>query len=443
MALKQGLNFTASDAKKLLEKNDRQQDGVRTWQKIFGTTSLASNVQGDALAESYSDIIAQAYQSNYNQQNMLSNIGYNTNATNRFIDMTKQDLHNTYLKYVQNYRKDATTLADTYNSTFNALNEGLNERATNMADILSKGYDYLSTELYPANGYLDSIQSDVSKLDWLYNDDNTLKDWDTLSQSLVDDNGVLTDEGRQYFDLILNAQPQSFSTGNIDNNGNEIMARSFGQWLSDNHNELYNWYGGADAFNDTRASTNAGTIKSLLGLESDDQLYRGSEHINNLKDNSNLLTSVTSTVDKDGNKLYNINSDKIASDINRLKQTYGSTAFTDEMNDSINTSLREYNKWETLRKEIGGKNKSGLLSYLLNYVDITNVKDLQSALSRKGASYLYDIYSGMTDDGRTVEESSTTFKNNYNKASNDLGKIMTDVFDKVQNNAKYNGKTGR
>ena len=35
MALQYGMNITASDMRSLLEKNDKQQSGVRTWRQLF------------------------------------------------------------------------------------------------------------------------------------------------------------------------------------------------------------------------------------------------------------------------------------------------------------------------------------------------------------------------------------------------------------------------
>ena len=40
MRLQYGMNITASNMRNILEKNDKQQNGVRTWRQLFGNASL-------------------------------------------------------------------------------------------------------------------------------------------------------------------------------------------------------------------------------------------------------------------------------------------------------------------------------------------------------------------------------------------------------------------
>ena len=68
MALQYGMNFLASDMRNILEQHRDVQNGVRTWQKLFGNASLGNQAQVGALKADYTDAITQAYKSNQHQE---------------------------------------------------------------------------------------------------------------------------------------------------------------------------------------------------------------------------------------------------------------------------------------------------------------------------------------------------------------------------------------
>jgi hypothetical protein len=72
---------------------------------------------------------------------------------------------------------------------------------------------------------------------------------------------------------MFNAQTQGYLTSE----GN--VTRGFDQWLSDTDAELRDWAVTGDAYNYTKAGTNFGTAKSLLGLESTDQSHSQPEYV--------------------------------------------------------------------------------------------------------------------------------------------------------------------
>ena len=67
MALIRGLNLPSSQVKQMLEQNEKQQSGVRTWRQLFGGASLGFNAKSDAITTDYSGSMAEAYKSNFEQ----------------------------------------------------------------------------------------------------------------------------------------------------------------------------------------------------------------------------------------------------------------------------------------------------------------------------------------------------------------------------------------
>ena len=77
MALQYGVNITASDMRSILEKNDKQQSGVRTWRQLLGNASLGYQSQLDKNKSYYNDAMLQAYKSNFAQNNNIIGAGIN------------------------------------------------------------------------------------------------------------------------------------------------------------------------------------------------------------------------------------------------------------------------------------------------------------------------------------------------------------------------------
>jgi hypothetical protein len=99
-----------------------------------------------------------------------------------------------------------------------------------------------------------------------------LLSWDEISVKMFNPDGSLNREGVKFFDQIFNATPQGYVTGE------GVNTRSFGQWLSDTNNDLYNWWTSEDTFNYNFAGTNKGTSNILTGRESTDDVYGAYEY---------------------------------------------------------------------------------------------------------------------------------------------------------------------
>ena len=299
MPLQYGLNINKSDMMKMLEQNDKQQDGVRTWRKLFGYAGLGANAQSDAITSQYTDAIAQAYKANFEQQNAMYSSGLGSGAVKEALALTRQELQNTYANYLSNYQSNMGDVQEAYSNEVGAIQDDLETRAQNFADLYNSAYTYLSEELFGAQGTeLDydnmtpivegkntkdpkvtgyaptEMQLDYMTehgLDWLKNEDGTLKSWAEIGPLLLAEDGTFSEQGRMFFDQMFNASSAELSNfTRTDDEGVEHKVRGFDEWLSEYNPELRDWWASGDSFNYNFAGSNAGSAKAYAGMDSTD-----------------------------------------------------------------------------------------------------------------------------------------------------------------------------
>lgn len=275
MGLQYGVNITSSDMRNMLEKNDKQQSGVRTWRQLFGNASLGYQGQADSLKSYYSDAMAEAYKSNFAQQNNIVGSGLNVGATQGLLSLNRQNLQETYNNFIKNYGTNLQTAKDTYGAEITDINKGLTERSDNFAKLYNNAYNYLSEELAGStNGSLQNYL-DANNMGWMYEGegaDRKLASWDNIASKFKNGDGGLNKEGIKFFDQVFNARTEGFTKETGDS------AKSFGAWLSGKDNDLYNWLGSQDLFNYNLAGTNLGTANITTKRESTDDTYNKFEY---------------------------------------------------------------------------------------------------------------------------------------------------------------------
>ena len=130
--------------------------------------------------------------------------------------------------------------------------------------LTDKGIAY-----FDATNYLSS-----TGLDWMrYNEEDEkaglgvareLKSDADLDKLLFASGGELTDKGIAYFDALLNAETQGYTT--LKDTGT-AATKGFDEWLSSTDADLREWLVSSDDFNYNKAGTNRGTINILTGRE--------------------------------------------------------------------------------------------------------------------------------------------------------------------------------
>lgn len=298
MALQYGLNITASDMRSILEKNDKQQSGVRTWRQLLGNASLGYQSQLDKNKSYYNDAMLQAYKSNFAQNNNIIGAGINAGGTKNLMGDNRLELQNIYENYVKNYLSAGQSASEDYSDEVSAIQEGLTERAEKYSSLYNSAYKYLSEELYNAsltnlgeptydkdgnviyNNPINTNYLEDRGMDWMLERDSDgnilgLSSWDKISSKLKNSDGSLNENGTKFFDQLFNASPNDYI-----NNLTSEDSKTFGKWLSDTDNELYNWLASKDLFNYNFADTNFGSAKNILGMESTDSTAGSTEYIN-------------------------------------------------------------------------------------------------------------------------------------------------------------------
>lgn len=378
MALKYGMNITASDMKALLEKNDKLQTGVRTWRQLFGNASLGYNAQSDALSTYYGDAISKAYASSFKQNDAIIGAGLNTGMTKEMLANSRNDLHAAYETYVHNYNRDAEQIAENYSNEVGVIDEALTQRATNFSKLYNSAYKYLSDELFGSvrnakgnasngatpiyegkgknakvTGYSDVTYDymDEHGLSWLYetdeNDERKLRSWESISHDLMNEDGTLTKKGVMFFDQMFNTPYEEYVRTGKD--GEEIAVRSFDKWLSDTDGELRDWWVSQDPFNYNFAGTNKGTSQTIMGRESTDTKYAPHQYAStqSMSDIFGASDPVEQNFGKSGERFENAVNNVYA----RFKRKMGGEAYTQFQSENKDF-LNEYTKiLETAKAE--------------------------------------------------------------------------------------------
>lgn len=332
MALKYGMNITASDMKALLEKNDKLQTGVRTWRQLFGNASLGYNAQSDALSTYYGDAISKAYASSFKQNDAIVGAGLNAGITKEMLATSRNDLHAAYETYVHNYNSNAEQIAENYSNEVSVIDEALTQRATNFSNLYNSAYKYLSDELFGsvrnAKGDVTLDYMDEHGLSWLYEEDENgerkLRSWESISHDLMNDDGTLTKKGVMFFDQMFNTPYEEYVRTGKD--GKEIAIRSFDKWLSDTDSELRDWWVSQDAFNYNFAGTNKGTSQTIMGRESTDSKYSPHQYTSaqSMSDILGMDNPVGQNFNKSSEEFENTVNDVYA----RFKDKMGGEAYT-------------------------------------------------------------------------------------------------------------------
>jgi hypothetical protein len=449
MALQYGANILASDMRKILEQNDRQQSGVRSWRQLFGNASLGFQAQSDALRTDYADAIAQAYKANLARQNAILGSGLSTGSTQQMLNANRYDLHDTYQKYIQGYTSDLTSAAENYGKEINTIDAALTERAQNFSKLYNSAYDYLSSELSNATMYRDLIDKPIydedevfqgyeqeelryltqQGLEWLKDDEGNLLSWNEISNQILNPDGTLNKKGVEFFDQMFNAAPQGYLT----DEGNNV--KSFDEWMTEQSAEkngkyegLRDWMIGQDLFNYNLAGTNLGTANIIAGRESTDTKAGRYEYID-----VNDTKKFTNTI----NALDN-NARKIVEKLNSLEQTLfdPSSNLTDDQQSSAAREIKSLKEdaqkaWSTYQSNVINQ-KSKILSDL----KFTLGSDLYNEFMTSESSF-ENLYQSLLNDMKSYEFYDAEIVKSINKWYNDFIKRVQSF---VKSHA-YTGKT--
>lgn len=276
-----GLTMTASNAADIVKANYKDLSGENPWTKMLGSAGRSYQQDVGGVTRDYSDVIASAYQANLANRDITARSPLSAASADIMSRLSQQDLMNTYNTYKQNYQKNLATATENYANNVNTINTAYQTETDNLSKLYSSLYDYAKSDLASATGALspdnpetDSagnvIQPEAASwfknqgLEWALDEEGNLLAQDALVNILYDENKALTNKGEQFFNALLNARTEGYTS--IGDKG-EYATRGFDKWLSETNPELRQWYASYNPY--YTGKTGGDILREAIGANKD------------------------------------------------------------------------------------------------------------------------------------------------------------------------------
>ena len=272
-----GYITSTNEYKKQLKDLNRNYEGRRVWDELYGQIGLSKQLAESTLNQDYSTNVLDAYSEAYNQRLAIANSALGTGYKQQAMEDLDFALSEAFDSYRQNYLTQKAQIDENALAANQAIDAELTKQAKNIKLYQDSFYNYLDDLWNRAQGtgkYEDiGVNTTLQNLfinDPLWSrytekiDKNThLLDSSSLYAQLYDANHMITDKGRDFYDQMFN------SLGVVE--GKDY---SFHRYLSEVNPELYDWSIASNPYDYTEAGTNMGTFKTLMGLDSKDNEYK-------------------------------------------------------------------------------------------------------------------------------------------------------------------------
>lgn len=286
-----GMIYDTSSIKQQLKEANRDYMGRKTWENLYAGIDIAEKQQIGVLKQDYAKAMSDAYATAYKNKSAVgaSNIGqgYKAEAIDD-IDIALQEAYDTYRRnYLQGESEIQTASAEAVKN----VDEALTEQAEYTKKFADAPYEYLKYlfDKYNEGNPEDNIflTNDLWKR-YTYEEkdeegnltgERLLKSWEDIAAhgaydeytdefgnlqkewtGLYDDAGNLTVKGADFYDQMMNDLAQK-------------GGYSFGEWLSNYDEDLYNWSQSYNPYDYTADQRNVGSFRTMVGLTSTDQAY--------------------------------------------------------------------------------------------------------------------------------------------------------------------------
>lgn len=277
---KSGAVWTANNVASQLYNQNRDYNNRLTWQTALANNTIAAGKAQSQLIKDYTDASADAYVAYLRNKNNIENSAIVGQGKDRLLSENDLALQEAYDSYRAQLAEGSAQVASAAAESEQAITNALNEQAKYTADYANAHWDYLEQLYYDytqgENKIFDSklwskyiVQQPVLDADGneMHNDkgevitEPRLMTREELASTLYDDDGNLTMTGVDFYDQIENAIAQS-GTG-----------MSWGDYLAENNEELFNWAQSYNPYNYTFEGTNAGTFRTMVGMAADDNQW--------------------------------------------------------------------------------------------------------------------------------------------------------------------------
>ena len=286
-----GMIYDTSSIKQQLKEANRDYMGRKTWENLYAGIDIAEKQQIGVLKQDYAKAMSDAYAAAYNNKVAIgaSNIGqgYKVEALDD-IDIALQEAYDTYRR---NYLQGESEIQAASAEAVENVDAALTEQTEYMKKFADLPYEYLkylfdkynegnpedniflTNELWKRYTYEEkdeegNLTGERLLKSWEdivaygaydeYMDEfgNTQKEW----TGLYDSDGNLTIKGADFYDQMMNDLAQK-------------GGYSFGEWLANYDEDLYNWSQSYNPYDYTADQRNIGSFRTMVGLTSTDQTY--------------------------------------------------------------------------------------------------------------------------------------------------------------------------
>lgn len=271
-----GAVMTQRDAARFMEENNRDYNNRKTWQSLLSQNANEALAAENQLVNDYSKVTAQAYASYLQNKNAIQNNAYVGAGKQTLLSENELALQDAYNSYRNSLLQGEQEIASAAASGEQSITKAFDEQAKYTADYANahRGYleelwkkyqngenklfDDMRWERYiTSDPVLDAEGKEQFDEEGNRIEERRLKTQEEMAAELYDENGNLTLAGLDYFDQLENS---------LANEG----GYSWGQYLLDTNEDLYNWSKTYNPYNYTFEGTNAGSFRTMVGMAADD-----------------------------------------------------------------------------------------------------------------------------------------------------------------------------
>lgn len=263
-----GYITSANDYKQQLKNLNRNYEGRKTWNALYGAVDLQGQHMKSQVKSEYSQDMLDTYKQAYDQSKSLNNSSLLSGYKNYAQDELNNQLYSAYDAYRQNYAQNLASVNESIASSNMAIDSALETEATNVKKYQDSLYGYFTDLVDRAYGQGNYDTADDNLLNALkeaglygyitHNDGTSaLMSSEELYSKIYDSERNLTPEGIALYENLMDTMGIKY--------GPEY---GFNSYLANTDNELYQWSQALNPYDYTEAGTNVGTVRTLLGLPS-------------------------------------------------------------------------------------------------------------------------------------------------------------------------------
>lgn len=271
-----GAVMTQQDAARFMEENNRDYNNRKTWQSLLSQNANEALAAENQLVNDYSKVTAQAYASYLQNKNAIQNSAYVGAGKQTLLSENELALQDAYKSYRNSLLQGEQEIASAAASGEQSITKAFDEQAQFTADYANAHRGYLEELWQKYQNGENKLFDDMRWERYITNDpvldaegkeqfdeegnrieERRLKTQEEMAAELYDENGNLTLAGLDYFDQLENS---------LANEG----GYSWGQYLLDTNEDLYNWSKTYNPYNYTFEGTNAGSFRTMVGMAADD-----------------------------------------------------------------------------------------------------------------------------------------------------------------------------